>query len=136
METAAFGIRSLLFQLGFFRTKIMDPGNVKVDSNPASAIADYADLNALVGGFVQQMNNNQPGDPQKAVKIMVDVVKGEGVAEGKSVPERLPLGSDILGKIRAKYTNYLEVCDEWESVIKSTDLEGEEKGTMRTEVTK
>ena len=135
METAAFGIRSFLFQLGFFRTKIMDPENIKVDSDPASAIADYAQLNDIVGGFVQQMNNNQPGDPKKVVKVMVDVVKGEGVAEGKSIPERLPLGADILGKVRAKYTKYLEVCDEWESVITSTDLGGEEKGTMRTEVT-
>jgi len=113
----------------------MDPENIKVDSDPASAIADYAQLNGIVGGFVQQMNNNQPGDPKKVVKVMVDVVKGEGVAEGKSIPERLPLGADILGKVRAKYTKYLEVCDEWESVITSTDLGGEEKGTMRTEVT-
>ncbi|KAH6662094.1 hypothetical protein B0J14DRAFT_444661, partial [Halenospora varia] len=85
-------------------------------------IADYAPLNAIVGGFVQQMNGNQPGDPQKAVSIMIDLVKGEGVAEGKEVPSRLPLGSDIFEKLKDKYTRELEICKEWESVIKSTDL--------------
>ena len=53
---------------------------------------------------------------------MVDVVKSEGVAAGKPMPERLPLGADILAKIRNKYTTYLEVCKEWESVIASTDM--------------
>jgi len=133
-ETASFGIKSVLFQLGFFRTKIMDPANFKTDPDPSSAIDDYAELNTIVGGFVGQMNGNQPGDPKKAVNIMVDVVKGEGVAEGKEMPERLPLGSDILAKIKDKYTKYLEVCTEWEGVITSTDIEGEERGGARTDV--
>ncbi|KAF4626142.1 hypothetical protein G7Y89_g12021 [Cudoniella acicularis] len=133
-ETTSFGIQSVLFQLGFFRTKIMDPANIKAQGDPASAIADYTELNTIIGGFVGQMNGNQPGDPEKAVKIMIDVVKGEGVAEGKEIPERLPLGPDVLGKIRDKYTKYLEFCTEWENVIASTDIEGDDKGSMRTVV--
>jgi hypothetical protein len=66
---------------------------------------------------------------------MIDVVKGEGVAEGKVVPERLLLGSDIFPKIKNKYTKYLEGCDKWEPVITSTDLAEEEKGNMRVNVT-
>lgn len=131
-ETSSFGIRSVLFQLGFFRTKIMDPANFKVD--PSSAIGDYSELSNIVNGFVGKMNGNQPGDPQKAVTIMIDIVKGEGVGEGKEMPERLPIGPDILEKIRARYTNYLKVCDKWETVIKSTDLDDDERGAMRTVV--
>ncbi|KAF4633900.1 hypothetical protein G7Y89_g4219 [Cudoniella acicularis] len=86
-ETAAFGIKSIPFQLGFFRTK-----------------------------------------------IMIDVVKGEGVAEGKELPERLPLGPDVLAKARDRYTKYLELCTEWGGVVMSTDIDGEDKGNMRTGV--
>jgi hypothetical protein len=131
-ETLAFGIQSVLFQLGFFRTKIMDPANVKAD--PTAGIEDYSELSKLVLGFVGQMNGNQPGDPQKAVKIMIDVVKSEGVWEGKEIPERLPLGPDVLEKIRGKYTKYLDFCKEHETLIASTDLVGPERGDMRTVV--
>lgn len=118
-ETMAMGIQAVLFQLGFFRTKIMDPGNFKAE---APSIDDYKELNTVVGEFVGGMNGNQPGDPEKAVSIMIDVVKGEGVAVGKPMPERLPLGPDVLAKIRDKYTTYLEVCKEWEDVIVSTNI--------------
>ncbi|EHK96379.1 putative Uncharacterized oxidoreductase yusZ [Glarea lozoyensis 74030] len=134
LETASFGITSILFQLGFFRTKIMDPGNLGVNLDPDAAIPDYAELNQIVGGFVAQMDKNQPGDPVKAVDVMVDVVRKEGVAQGREIPERFPLGSDVLGKIRAKYTRYLGVCDEWEDVIRGTDLEGVERGEARVNV--
>ena len=135
LEIAQFGIRCHLFQLGFFRTKLMDHANIKAENDPASAIADYAELNSIVTKFVQQMNNNQPGDPKKAVKIMIDVVKGEGVAEGKTVPERLPIGSDIVEKLRVKFADHLEVCEEWGSVICSTDFDGEaEKGHVGAHV--
>lgn len=112
----------------------MDPGNFKTDPNPASAIEDYLPLNTIVAGFVGQMNGNQPGDPQKAVTIMIDVVKSEGVAEGKELPARLPLGSDIFEKLIVKHTQGLEVLKEWGELIKGTDIEGEEKGDMRTVV--
>ena len=115
----AMGVQAVLFQLGFFRTKIMDPRNLKGE---APSIDDYKELNTVVGDFVGGMNGNQPGDPVKAVNIMIDVIKSEGVAAGKPMPERLPLGPDVLAKIRDKYTAYLEVCKEWEDVIASTDI--------------
>ncbi|KUJ11125.1 uncharacterized protein LY89DRAFT_722981 [Mollisia scopiformis] len=89
---------------------------------------------ALEAGLWSKMNGNQPGDPQKAVNMMIDVVKGEGVTEGKEMPDRLPLGRDVLGKIRERYQRHLEVCEEWEGVICSTDFEGEERGDVRTVV--
>jgi len=61
------------------------------------------------------------------VNIMVDVVKGEGVAKGKELPDRLPLGRDCLESVREIYTKHLQLCDEWESVIVSSDFEEPEK---------
>jgi hypothetical protein len=106
----------------------MDPGSLGLATDPSTSIPDYAELNQIVGGFVQQMDKNQPGDPEKAVNVMIDVIRKEGIAKGREIPERLPLGTNILGKIRAKYTRYLKVCDEWEDVIAGTDIEAGGEG--------
>jgi hypothetical protein len=118
-ETAHLGIKNIIFELGFFRTKIMHPENVKSRPNP---IADYDDIRNGVAQFVQNINGNQPGDPKKAVEIILDVVREEGVAEGKSLPERLPLGPDCLATMRKKAVGNLAICNEWEDVIRSTNV--------------
>ncbi len=97
----------------------MHPDNVRA---LPPAIDDYADITKVAGEFVAGMNGNQPGDPRKAAEIMVDVIKGEGIAAGKPMPERLPLGPDALGTIRRKCTETLEICQNWESVIESTNF--------------
>jgi hypothetical protein len=74
--------------------------------------------------IARSVNGNQPGDPEKAVQRMVVVVRGEGVAEGREWPARLPLGRDALVIIRRKCEETLRICEEWEGVICSTDFEG------------
>jgi hypothetical protein len=98
----------------------MDPENVKFRSNP---IADYDDLRNMVAQFVQSADGKQPGDPKKAVEIMLDVVRGEGVAEGKAFPERLPLGPDCLDTMRRRCVSSLAICNEWDNVIRSTNYD-------------
>ena len=58
---------------------------------------------------------------------MIDVVRGEGMARGREMPVRLPLGRDGLKVVRAKCEETLRVCGEWEDLIGSTDLEEEGK---------
>lgn len=99
---------------------MMHPDNVKFRPR---TIEDYDPVRNAVAQFVEQMNGNQPGDPMKAVNVMIDVVKGEGVAEGRTVPERLPIGSDCLEVMRKKRMNDLLTCNEWEGVIRSTYLD-------------
>lgn len=91
------------------------------------ATDDYANVSKAVGGFVAGMNDNQPGDPNKAAGIMNNVVKGEDNAIGKPMPERLPLGPDVLRIIRKKCTETLEIYQNWESVIAGTILMREDK---------
>ncbi|KAJ4356848.1 uncharacterized protein N0V89_004885 [Didymosphaeria variabile] len=119
-ETDHLGIKSVIFELGFFRTKIMDPANVKLRSEP---IDDYKPIRDGVAQFVQSINGHQPGDPEKAVRIIIDVVKEEGVAQGKPLPERLPLGPDCLTTLRKKAVSNLTICNEWEDVIRSTNFD-------------
>jgi hypothetical protein len=119
-ETAHLNIRSIIFELGFFRTNIIRPAHIKFRRNQ---ITDYDGIRNMVGEFVHGMGGNQPGDPVKAVKVMMDIVRGEGVAEGKVVPQRLPLGPDTLGTMRKKAVTNLTICNEWEDVIRGTNID-------------
>ena len=119
-ETSHFGIRSIIFEPGYFRTKIFSESNVKT---AASTISEYDDVSAGVAGFVAATNGSQPGDPKKLVERVIDVVKSEGMAAGKVIPPRLPLGPDGLAVLKGKCEATLKICEEWESLITSTDLD-------------
>lgn len=93
----------------------------------------------------------EPGDPEKAVKVLVDVVKGEfrawdsspffflgpfvqfslsylssiageGVALNKPTPKWLTLGRDSVEDIRDKCALVLKQVEEWEEVACATDV--------------
>ncbi|KAI0428185.1 hypothetical protein F5Y09DRAFT_8009 [Xylaria sp. FL1042] len=118
-ELAAFapGIKVLIIEPGYFRTAAFS----KLTHVPPR-VADYAGFNEVVSSTVAGTVGNEPGDADKGVSIMIDLVKGTGVAAGKNVPLRVPLGSDGWGRIRAKCENMIKICDEWEEVAKSTDF--------------
>jgi hypothetical protein len=68
-------------------------------------------------------NNNQAGDPEKGAKVIVDVFTGTGVASGKAIPDRLHLGSDIVGTLKDSIIpGMLKTIDQWAEVSKSTDF--------------
>lgn len=46
------------------------------------------------------------------VEIILDVRKEEGVAQEKLLPEKLPLGSDVLATLRKGSVNNLAICYE------------------------
>jgi len=55
--------------------------------------------------------------------VIVDLVRGEGVAVGREVPFRIPLGSDCLETVRETCEGTLGALGEWDEVIPSTDLQ-------------
>ena len=65
----------------------------------------------------------QKGDPEKAMEAVVDVVKGEGKAKGRSWPLYLALGDDADEGIRQKSAKLLKHVDEWGDVIKSVNFD-------------
>ncbi|KAI4860486.1 hypothetical protein F4820DRAFT_461689 [Hypoxylon rubiginosum] len=112
LELAIFapGIKVLIVEPGYFRTRAFANINHVPPRIPA-----YAEFNTSILLF--------PGDAEKAVSIMVALVKGTGVAAGKEIPLRVPLGSDGWARVRTKCQNMIKICDEWEAVAKSTDIE-------------
>ena len=125
-EVEPLGIRTLLIEPGMFRTSLLSPGNLHTNQ---SQIDDYKEVfNGLQKVWVQ-FNNNQRGDTTKAVAIIMDVVRNEGVfaadqveRNGGPVKLRLPLGPDAYEAMKKKCEDTLQLLSRWESVIKSTDI--------------
>jgi len=117
-ETAHMGIRSLLVEPGRFRTKLLSTGNLDVVQ---SAIPEYCEASKdFVHGLAME-DQTQPGNTEKAVEIILDLVRKEGCATGREVPFRIPLGTDCYESIEEKCEATLRLLDDWKTVIKSTD---------------
>ena len=114
-----FGIRTIIFEPGYYRTKAF--GNI-IHHTPDS-IPDYSDFNKAVREFEKTSYGKEPGDPKKAVERMIDVVKGEGLAKGRDLPVRMPLGSDGLKFVEDQCMATLKICEKWRDLITSTDIE-------------
>ncbi|KAF3764013.1 NAD(P)-binding protein [Cryphonectria parasitica EP155] len=117
-ELAIFapGLKVLLIEPGYFRTRAFS--NI---SHIDPRIDDYAEFNLGVKAFEQSLVGNEPGDSTKAVQRMIEIVKGTGMATGKQIPLRIPLGSDGWSRIKAVCEETLKICEDWEDVAKSTD---------------
>lgn len=69
------------------------------------------------------IDGTQKGDPDKAMEVVVDVVRGEGKAKGRPWPLYLALGDDADEGIREKSAKLLKHLDEWGDVIKSVSFD-------------
>ena len=138
-EVGPIGIKTLTLNVGGFRSQV---NTVQKRHWPST------EHNKELMGFIDQaldyVTNNPLGDPEKIANVIVDLVKGEGVGEGKElsakfpgatdslvseydsfgpndIPMSLPLGSDSIDILRARCEMTLRVLKQWEGVIKSTD---------------
>ena len=121
LETAPFGIQSILLEPGFFRTSVFSKDNLKWDTSNLTSELDEA--RAGMQDFVYGSHEKQRGDAKKFVQLMIELVNGEGAAKEKEMPLRLPVGMDSLEAVRARCEKTLELCKEWEDVICSTDVD-------------
>ncbi|KAJ4982599.1 retinol dehydrogenase [Stagonosporopsis vannaccii] len=110
-EVAPLGIRTLIVQPGFFRTELLNEANTTYIN---TSIDDYQQLVDGTYSVFKGANGQQPGDAQKGASRVVDVVKGEGLAKGKTFPTTLMLGADVWELAKKKATEQLNVLEEWE----------------------
>lgn len=97
---------------------ILSSGNMKAVQ---SAIPDYVEASTdFINGLIAE-DRTQPGDPQKAVGIILDLVRQEGCAAGRDIPLRFPLGTDCFDTIKQKCEETLKLLEEWKPIIKSTE---------------
>ncbi|KAF8906338.1 hypothetical protein CPB85DRAFT_1436984 [Mucidula mucida] len=119
LEISPLGLRSICFDFGAFRTKFLSVGTF---DRIASDIKDYEALAAERKAGFEAADMNQPGDPKKGVKVILDVVRGEGAAAGKSVPSTVLVGSDSFDVVQRELARMNKFQTEWADLTKSTDF--------------
>ncbi|KAI6754489.1 hypothetical protein HG530_012241 [Fusarium avenaceum] len=117
-ETQPLGLRTLLMEPGRFRTSLLSATNLKFKQ---SQISDYETASESHGDHLHSKDFKQPGNPEMFVRLVVDLVRQEGCAEGKAIPFRLPVGRDAVEEIGFKLRETTDVLREWSDIITSTD---------------
>jgi hypothetical protein len=117
VEVAQFGIRVMIVEPGGFRTE----GIYGQQYYTSNALPDYDALRNKSIAILTAADGTQPGDPDKAALAIVDVVRGEGQAEGKSLPKYLVLGSDAEGQVKEKIKLISDTLETWKDVTRGTD---------------
>ncbi|KAG1894361.1 uncharacterized protein F5891DRAFT_1256111 [Suillus fuscotomentosus] len=119
LELAPFNIRILIVEPGAFRTENIYRNKFDTWTNP---IPDYDKTRAETQVMYEAIPGRQPGDPMKAMKLVADVVRGEGVAAGREWPLYLVLGEDAEKDVRNKCMMMLKHLDEWQDVIRDVNI--------------
>lgn len=114
------GIRTLLIEPGRFRTNFLSPANMKGQTQSKESAYSVM-LDEKKEGLARE-DQAQPGDPEKLVRMMVDIVKGEGIAHGRRVPMRIPIGPDCFADVKRRCEETLGTLEEWEDVMTSTNF--------------
>jgi len=92
-------MKSMIVDPGYFRTSFLKEGNTSLIP---TSFPDYETVTKSLFDAMNAYNGNQPGDPEKAVARIIDVVKQEGVAAGRGIPPKLILGTDALVGVRKR----------------------------------
>ncbi|KAL1725378.1 hypothetical protein EV714DRAFT_221409 [Schizophyllum commune] len=119
-EIAPLGLRSVCFDFGYFRTKFLTADH-RTPYEPR--IEDYREATEKVNQALLAYSEKQPGDPKKGVQVMLDVVRGEGVAAGRPWEINVQLGSDCFAVVKQHCETALKRLSEWEDITKSTDIQ-------------
>ncbi|MFP5511612.1 MAG: SDR family NAD(P)-dependent oxidoreductase [Alphaproteobacteria bacterium] len=112
-EVGPLGIKVTAVAPGAFRTDFLSAHSIR-----KSAVEDaaYADSVGRVSSAFDSMAGRQLGDPDRGAQAILAAVRSD------SPPLHLLLGSDALGRARAKLDSVIAEIDAWETVTRSTDF--------------
>jgi NAD(P)-dependent dehydrogenase (short-subunit alcohol dehydrogenase family) len=110
-EVAPLGIRVIVIEPGPFRTDF----NSRSIQIAQTTLADYADTAGQRSAALRASSGKQPGDPDKAARIVCDLVAMD------EPPFRLLLGNPAVDRVRPKLSAVLEEIAKWEELSRSAD---------------
>ena len=111
-EVAPLGIKVTVVEPGFFRTDFLDESSL---ARTAQHIEDYNETVGKTRAHAAYVDHGQRGDPRKLAQAFIKL------ANAKTPPLRLPLGSDTVERIEAKNTHVAQEVAAWREVATSTD---------------
>lgn len=126
-EVGPLGIRVVCFEAGGFPTNSGNQGQGTREDDKAAGgppepeIDDYQPgFRKQIQGFMEDVVAHLPGDTGRFPEAVIDVIKGEGMAQGRKWPVRVALGPDCAAVIRQKCRETMDMMDEWEDVSTMT----------------
>lgn len=84
-EVRPFGIHTTVVSPGYFRTNFLTDSSLSI---PKNAIEEYKGVRQVQNAHQNDINRNQPGDPDKAAQVMIET------ANMQQPPVHLFLGPD------------------------------------------
>ncbi|MFY1046298.1 oxidoreductase [Chryseobacterium sp. GP-SGM7] len=111
-EVKEFGINTTVVFPGYFRTDFLTGGSLRT---PENEISDYTTARKLQIAHEQEINGNQPGDPEKAALAMIEL------AEMENPPVHLVLGSDAFQIAGNKLNALQNEISDFKTLSVSTD---------------
>lgn len=112
VEAKEFNVKSTIVYPGYFNTNFLKEGSMKLAANP---IADYTAARNTEIWHETQMVGNQPGDPNKAAEVFIQL------AEMEEAPLHFFMGSDSFGMANSKIEILQNALSANETLSKSTD---------------
>ncbi len=110
-EVKPFGIHVTVVAPGMFRTGFIS------DAHLATAEHKIDDYNTAAHvGMLHSFNGNQPGDPEKLAKVLMEIVRLQ------NPPVHLPLGTDSYQSIMDKRKEEVIELEQWKHLSLSTDF--------------
>lgn len=114
-DVQPFGIHVTAVKPGYFRTNFLSPGSLSTSTT--NLIEDYASLREAQESGLKQYDQNQPGDPEKGMDVLIQV------AESEHPPLHLFLGKDAFEVANNKIESVQKDMAAWEVLATSTDFD-------------
>lgn len=112
-EVKSFGITATIVYPGYFRTDFLSKDSMGLPENP---IAEYEEARQSADFHQNEINGNQPGDPEKLAEVLIKI------ASDKNPPLHLFLGQDAYNLAEAKITAVEKDMKDWRELAISTDI--------------
>lgn len=112
-ELKPLGIKVMIVEPGSFRTSFYTAKNLKKSEHK---ISDYAETAWKRSDSSVNTVTNQPGDPDKAGKAIVDLIERE------DAPLRYIMGTDGYEKVETALNKRMAEMEKWKEYSKITDF--------------
>ena len=111
-EAAPFGIGVTVVYPGYFRTEFLNETSMGKPNNPIAAYTKARESEE----FHEGVKGNQPGDPSKAARVMMEV------AATDNPPLHLFLGADAYAMAHQKIEQVQSDLSAWKATATATDV--------------
>ncbi|WP_432711838.1 SDR family oxidoreductase [Pedobacter sp.] len=113
-EMKEFGVNVSVVYPGYFRTNFLSKGSIQTALQPIRA---YKSARASEQAHLEEINGNQPNDPERAAEILMEI------SELAQPPLHLFLGKDAYAVVEKKNALIAQCMDDFEALATSTAFE-------------